>query len=44
MGVEGDGGASPGGAWGLASGYKKPEVLGVLACGTAFARPHLGLL
>ena len=39
LGVEGDGGASPGGAWGLASGYKKPEELGALACGTASARP-----
>ena len=29
---------------GTAPGYKKPEVLGVLACGTASARPHLGLL
>ncbi len=28
---------------GKASGYKKPEVLGVLACGTASARPS-GLL
>ena len=24
---------------GKASGYKRPEVLGVLACGTASARP-----
>ena len=37
------------GAWGYhtgtASGYKKPELLGVLACGTASARPLvMGLL
>ena len=30
-------------AWGVASGYKKPEVLGVLACGTASARPQNGV-
>jgi len=39
LGVEGDGGASPGGAWSFVSGYKRPEVLGVLACGTISARP-----
>ena len=27
---------------GTVSGYKMPEVLGVLACGTAFARPRRG--
>ena len=27
---------------GAVSGYKMPEVLGVLACGTALARPRRG--
>ena len=39
LGVEGGARCITGRRLGFASGYKKPEVLGVLACGTASARP-----
>ena len=41
LGWGGTGPPMAGANGGLASGYKIPEVLGVLACGTAFARPFV---